>query len=135
LPEVRRLRYHFRVGRLAVGLHVLPLDRQASEQGGDKAPGGATALGGAGMGGAEMTHELKIHPEYFEAVRNGDKTFHLCRADREHQVGDTLIFCSHGKRLDLVVKLKAVVTYIQEVYLEVEFLPVRYNILAIKVEK
>jgi hypothetical protein len=123
------------VGRLAVDVYPLRLGWPRGQQGGDKAPGGATALGGAGMGGAEMTHELKIHPEYFEAVRNGDKTFHLCRADREHQVGDTLIFCSHGKRLDLVVKLKAVVTYIQEVYLEVEFLPVRYNILAIKVEK
>jgi ASC-1-like (ASCH) protein len=88
------------------------------------------------MGVAEMTHELKIHPEYFEAVRNGDKTFHLCQGDREYKVGDTLILCSHGKRRDLVVKLKATVTYIQEVYVEGEyFLPVPYKILALKVEK
>lgn len=34
-----------------------------------------------------MTHELKILPEYFEAVRRGIKTFEL-RRDRAYQIGD-----------------------------------------------
>jgi hypothetical protein len=91
-----------------------------------------------------MTHELKIHPECFEAVRNGDKTFHLCRADREHQVGDTLVLAEYDPKPIKYPypglkysgrQIQAIVTYIQEVFIKVDFLPVRYNILAIKVEK
>lgn len=37
-----------------------------------------------------MTHELKIKPEYFEAVRSGQKTFELRKNDRNYQVGDLL---------------------------------------------
>lgn len=38
-----------------------------------------------------VTHELKILPEYFEAVLNGNKTFELRKDDRGFKVGDTLI--------------------------------------------
>lgn len=38
-----------------------------------------------------MVHELKIVPEYFEAVRNGTKTFEYRCNDRDYKVGDTLI--------------------------------------------
>lgn len=34
------------------------------------------------------THELKIHPEFFNAVENGSKTFELRVNDREFQTGD-----------------------------------------------
>ncbi|GKQ96004.1 ASCH/PUA domain-containing protein [Aeromonas hydrophila] len=42
-----------------------------------------------------MKHELKIKPEYFAAVVNGEKTFEIRNnADRNFQVGDTLILKS-----------------------------------------
>ena len=37
-----------------------------------------------------MIHALKILPRYFEAVRNGDKTFELRKNDRNFQTGDYL---------------------------------------------
>lgn len=37
-----------------------------------------------------MIHELKTLPEYFEAVRKGDKTFELREDDRDFRVGDHL---------------------------------------------
>lgn len=36
-------------------------------------------------------HELKILPSYFEAVKNGEKTFELRKDDRGFKVGDILV--------------------------------------------
>ena len=38
-----------------------------------------------------MIHELKILPEYFDAVCRREKTFEIRKNDRGYQVGDTLI--------------------------------------------
>lgn len=38
-----------------------------------------------------MTHELKILPIYFEAVKSGIKPFEVRRKDRNFSVGDTLV--------------------------------------------
>ena len=38
-----------------------------------------------------MLHELKIHPRFFDAVKNGIKTFEVRRNDRPFAVGDTLL--------------------------------------------
>ena len=37
-----------------------------------------------------MIHELKTDPEYFAAVRSGEKRFELRRNDRDFRVGDYL---------------------------------------------
>ena len=37
-----------------------------------------------------MIHELKIHPEFFEAVTSGKKTFETRFADRDYREGDLL---------------------------------------------
>ncbi|GAB2021708.1 hypothetical protein RyT2_07820 [Pseudolactococcus yaeyamensis] len=36
-------------------------------------------------------HRLKLHSDYFEAVKNGIKTFEIRKNDRGFKVGDTLI--------------------------------------------
>jgi ASC-1-like (ASCH) protein len=42
-----------------------------------------------------QTHELKTWPEYFHAVRNGQKTFELRRDDRNFKVGDEILLRSY----------------------------------------
>lgn len=45
-----------------------------------------------------VMHELKILPEYFEAVASGKKQFELRKDDRDYQVGDFIDFCEwNGK--------------------------------------
>ena len=46
-----------------------------------------------------MTHELKILPEYFDAVAKREKTFEIRKNDRDYKVGDSLMLKEwhHGK--------------------------------------
>ena len=38
-----------------------------------------------------MQHELKIWPQYFQAVTEGSKTFEIRKNDRGFQKGDTVV--------------------------------------------
>lgn len=38
-----------------------------------------------------MEHELKIYPQYFDAVISGKKTFEVRKNDRKFHVGDVLV--------------------------------------------
>lgn len=42
-----------------------------------------------------MTHNLKIRPEYFEAIERGDKTFEVRYNDRNYQTHDILVLQEH----------------------------------------
>jgi hypothetical protein len=38
-----------------------------------------------------LEHDLKVWPEYFDQVANGDKTFEVRKDDRDYRVGDLLL--------------------------------------------
>lgn len=44
-----------------------------------------------------MTHELKIYPEYFDAVASGIKPFEVRKNDRGYKVGDMLYLREYDK--------------------------------------
>lgn len=44
-----------------------------------------------------MKHELKILPEYFEAVVSGEKRFEVRKDDRGYEVGDALLLREIGR--------------------------------------
>lgn len=41
-------------------------------------------------------HELKILPQYFEKVFNGEKRFEIRKDDRNFKVGDIIRLCEHN---------------------------------------
>jgi len=47
-----------------------------------------------------MTHTLKTWPEYFEAVRTGEKPFELRKADRPFNVGNVLHLVEYDPATD-----------------------------------
>ena len=58
------------------------------------------------------THELKILPQYFQAVWNGTKNFELRKNDRDYKVGDILILREYNNGEYTGSFLKVIVTYI-----------------------
>lgn len=59
-------------------------------------------------------HELRTWPEYFQAVRDGLKTFEVRKNDRFFQVGDILLLREYEPEPDKYTgrQLKAIITYI-----------------------
>lgn len=61
-----------------------------------------------------MTHELKILPEYFEAVTGGRKRFEIRKNDRDYKVGDRLYLREWNADGFTGDSYKAEVTYITD---------------------
>ena len=63
-----------------------------------------------------MTHELKILPEYFEAVTSERKQFEIRENDRDYKVGDLLILREYDIWVDEFTgnSYKAEITYITD---------------------
>lgn len=40
-------------------------------------------------------HSVKISPAYFDAVKNGLKTFEIRKLDRDYKIGDTLVLSEY----------------------------------------
>ncbi len=58
------------------------------------------------------THELKILPQYFQAVWDGNKNFELRKNDRDYKVGDYLVLREYSGAGYTGSFLKVVITYI-----------------------
>ena len=72
-------------------------------------------------------HELKIKPVYFEAVKEGIKTFELRKDDRNFKVGDILLLREWEHKYS-GRKIKKKVIYILK---EIEGIEIGYCILAL----
>ena len=60
----------------------------------------------------KQTHELKIMPEYFEAIVKGEKTFEVRYNDRNFAKGDILLLREHDGKEYSGRTIKAGVTYL-----------------------
>lgn len=69
---------------------------------------------GIRTGGSGMIHELKILPEYFEAVTSGRKQFETRRNDRNFKVGSQLILREWTGEKYTGDSYKAEITYITD---------------------
>lgn len=61
------------------------------------------------------THELKCHPHFFEALKDGSKPFEIRRNDRHYQKDDVLVIRKYDPAYGLVPgeePLTRVVTYV-----------------------
>lgn len=72
-------------------------------------------------------HELKIKPVYFEAVKEGIKTFELRKDDRNFKVGDILLLREWEHKYS-GRKIKKKVIYILK---EIEGIEIGYCVLAL----
>jgi len=63
----------------------------------------------------QKTHELKTLPEYFQAVKNGHKTFEIRKNDRNFKVGDFLILKEWSHKAGYTGEsIEVVISYIFE---------------------
>lgn len=57
-----------------------------------------------------MTHKLKTLPEFWDAVKSGEKTFEVRRNDRNFMVGDTLELIRHADSDERIITCE--ITYV-----------------------
>lgn len=59
-------------------------------------------------------HQLKILPEYFNAIKEERKTFEIRKNDRDYQVGDILALFNYEKDKHLGEVITREITYISD---------------------
>jgi len=61
-------------------------------------------------------HELKIHPQYFTEVLEGNKTFEIRKNDREFKVGDIVLLRDFSPVMNMYSghTVKKEITYITD---------------------
>ena len=50
-----------------------------------------------------MKHNLKIKNKYYDAIRNGTKTFEIRKNDRNYQVGDRIKFTPIADEANIII--------------------------------
>lgn len=78
-----------------------------------------------------MQHELKISPEYFDAVHSGIKPFEVRKNDRPFKVGDSLLLLEYDSKATVQYsgrRTNKIITYI----LDNEYCLSGYVILGLK---
>jgi ASC-1-like (ASCH) protein len=81
-----------------------------------------------------MTHDLKIWPDYFAAVKSGMKTAELREDDRSFRVGDTLCL-NEWDPVTLQFSgrfIHAKITYVQSITIDVLH-KISYAVLSFKI--
>ena len=76
-------------------------------------------------------HELKTWPDYFEAVKYGNKTFEYRKNDRDFEEDDLLILKKYDPENEEYLKEELMVQ-VRKVYKDVPGLPSDYCIMEIK---
>ena len=77
-----------------------------------------------------MIYELKQHPQYFEDVLKGNKTFEVRKMDRDYRVGDLLALNEYDPYSGYTGRCCLV--YVDYIMDEQEYCKERYAIMSIK---
>lgn len=59
-----------------------------------------------------MIHEIKILPDYFDAVKCGAKRFELRKNDRNYKLGDIVIMCEWDGDSYTGNEIEVAITYV-----------------------
>jgi hypothetical protein len=62
----------------------------------------------------QSRHNLKILPEYFQAIAKGIKTFEIRKNDRNYQIGDQITLMEHNGRNYTGREIIGSITYITD---------------------
>ena len=81
--------------------------------------------------GKYMIHELKILPEYFEAVLSGEKTFEIRKCDRPFCKGDLLALNEYDP-VHSIYTGKSCLVYVDYIFSNADYCKSGYVVMSIK---